>query len=91
MFTGEGFAEVFYFARLDRNELEFVSECLNITFLSLLISVYNSEEQEELLYQDSDVIDRRDNRCKVKWSREEVCIVLFIKKNWGDWPWAKQV
>lgn len=49
--------------------------------ISLLKPVYNSEEQEELLYHDSDVTDRRDNRCKVKWSREEVCIVLFIKKN----------
>ncbi|KAL7985501.1 hypothetical protein Chor_004071, partial [Crotalus horridus] len=61
-----------------------------------------SEEKEELLYQDSDVTDRRDNRCKVKWSREEVCIILhennmYMKKycvihkeKQGDWSWAKQ-
>ncbi|ETE72631.1 Myb-related protein B, partial [Ophiophagus hannah] len=39
------------------------------------------EEQEELLYQDSDVIDRRDNRCKVKWSREEV-LKKYGTKQW---------
>uniref|UniRef100_A0A670K4Y4 MYB proto-onco like 2 n=1 Tax=Podarcis muralis TaxID=64176 RepID=A0A670K4Y4_PODMU len=45
-------------------------------------------EQDQLHYQDSDASERRDNRCKVKWSREEVCLVL------AEWktlcPWTKQ-
>ncbi|XP_058034387.1 myb-related protein B isoform X2 [Ahaetulla prasina] len=44
------------------------------------------EEQEELLYQDSDVIDRRDNRCKVKWSREEDELLNSLVTQFGhDW------
>ncbi|XP_060086922.1 myb-related protein B isoform X1 [Heteronotia binoei] len=45
-----------------------------------------SEEQDELLYQDSDVPERRDNRCKVKWTREEDELLNSLVTKYGhDW------
>nr|XP_056700848.1 myb-related protein B [Euleptes europaea] len=45
-----------------------------------------SEEQDELLYQDSDVAERRDNRCKVKWTREEDELLNSLVTKYGhDW------
>ncbi|XP_042322076.1 myb-related protein B isoform X2 [Sceloporus undulatus] len=44
------------------------------------------EEQDELHGQDSDVQDRRDNRCKVKWSREEDELLNSLVTQFGhDW------
>lgn len=39
-----------------------------------MLLVLCSEEQDELHYQDtdSDVPEQRENRCKVKWTHEEV-------------------
>ncbi|KAM6458708.1 myb-related protein B isoform 3-T3 [Liasis olivaceus] len=52
----------------------------------LLEYTIRNEEQDELLYQDSDVTDRRDNRCKVKWSREEDELLNSLVTQFGhDW------
>ncbi|KAH0619074.1 hypothetical protein JD844_018710 [Phrynosoma platyrhinos] len=46
----------------------------------------NSEEQDELHGQDSDVQERRDNRCKVKWSRAEDELLNSLVTQFGhDW------
>ncbi|XP_048354176.1 myb-related protein B [Sphaerodactylus townsendi] len=45
-----------------------------------------SEDQDELLCQDSDVAERRDNRCKVKWTREEDELLNSMVTKYGhDW------
>ncbi|XP_053106693.1 myb-related protein B isoform X2 [Hemicordylus capensis] len=44
------------------------------------------EEQDELHCQDSDVPERRDNKCKVKWSREEDELLNSLVTQFGhDW------
>ncbi|XP_008117286.1 myb-related protein B [Anolis carolinensis] len=44
------------------------------------------EEQDELHGQDSDAQERRDNRCKVKWSREEDELLNSLVNQFGhDW------
>ncbi|XP_028590791.2 myb-related protein B isoform X1 [Podarcis muralis] len=44
------------------------------------------EEQDQLHYQDSDASERRDNRCKVKWSREEDELLNSLVTQFGhDW------
>ncbi|XP_060628254.2 myb-related protein B [Anolis sagrei] len=44
------------------------------------------EEQDELHSQDSDAQERRDNRCKVKWSREEDELLNSLVNQFGhDW------
>nr|XP_020656751.1 myb-related protein B [Pogona vitticeps] len=44
------------------------------------------EAEDELHSQDSDVQERRDNRCKVKWSREEDELLNSLVSQYGhDW------
>ncbi|XP_063001491.1 myb-related protein B [Elgaria multicarinata webbii] len=44
------------------------------------------EEQDDLHYLDSDIPERRDNRCKVKWSREEDELLNSLVTQFGhDW------
>ncbi|XP_044296226.1 myb-related protein B [Varanus komodoensis] len=44
------------------------------------------DEQDDLHYQDSDVPERRDNRCKVKWTREEDELLNSLVTQYGhDW------
>ncbi|XP_066481747.1 myb-related protein B [Tiliqua scincoides] len=44
------------------------------------------EEQDELHCQDSDALERRDNRCKVKWTREEDELLNSLVTQFGhDW------
>ncbi|XP_061487531.1 myb-related protein B isoform X2 [Rhineura floridana] len=44
------------------------------------------EEQDQLPYQDSDAPERRDNRFKVKWSREEDELLNSLVTQFGhDW------